>query len=83
MLTKKQRYSLSAAARFFDKRAKIVYKCGKVYVADKFANWAKLIRDALSIMPMGCAGCKYEYSQNGRCVDCRRVANRVDNYRSK
>jgi hypothetical protein len=83
MLKSYERRSLSAAARFFDKRSKIACKCGHVTIANRFAKWETLIKSALSMIPQGCGGCAYEHEQNGRCVDCRRVANRTDNYRSK
>lgn len=83
MLKSYERRSLSAAARFFDKRSKIAYKCGVLNIADRFAKWATLIKSAMSMIPLGCGNCAYEHEQNGRCVDCARVANRVDNYRSK
>lgn len=82
-MTSSERRSLSAAARFFNKRAAIAYKCGHVATGGKYAKWSKLIQAALAMIPQCCRGCAYEKEQNGRCVGCRRVANRVDNYRSK
>lgn len=82
-MTSSERRSLSAAARFFGKRAGIAYRCGHVATGDKYAKWSKLIQAALSMIPQGCHGCAYENEQNGRCIDCKRVTNRVDNYRSK
>jgi len=83
MLTKYERRSLSAAARFFNKKAAIAYKCGSVSIADRFSKWARLIQAALAMIPQGCDKCAYQNEQNGRCVDCCRVANRTDNFRRK
>jgi len=82
-MNKHERRSLSAAARFLGKRAAIAYRCGHVATGDKYAKWSKLIQEALAMIPQGCDKCAYQNEQNGRCVDCCRVANRTDNFRRK
>lgn len=74
---------ITAAVRFIRRRSSVLKRCGHERQSEQFTRWADTIASLVRRTPKGCHGCAYEDSQNGRCVDCARVANRTDNFRRK
>lgn len=74
---------ISADIRENRNRSETCRKFGQVKRSEMYAGRAELLRKLIDAVPKGCHGCAYEHAQNGRCVDCARVSNRTDNFRSK
>lgn len=82
-MTRREAAIIGAAIRAIRRRATILGKCGRKKLQEQHERWADCIAELVKRTPKGCKGCAYENEQTGRCVDCARVENRVDNYRSK